>query len=336
MEEHSVKNQKQALSLASQPPATASAEAKDVGTAMPAGRDEAATAEPGLRARLGGALSWEGASGLLQQTGGKLRELRNKGSVRVQRVLGRASTLLPPTPLGALCGVFDTLPLSAETLLLGYTQGIYPMDFDGRVRWHCPPERFIVYLKELRISANMRRELKRVNYTVTFDQAPREVLLACADREEGTWLSPRLQAIYLELFELGAMHSVEAWKDGELVGGSFGVSIGRVWTSESMFHRAPHAGKVQFAAVAQHLIERGFECVDGQQWSDHFARFGARDVPVEEYRRVLARGLAAPASFHAGGQRPSPAEKSEVEASPKSDRTLRKQSVPPGGASGAA
>jgi hypothetical protein len=103
-----------------------------------------------------------------------------------------------------------------------------------------------------------------------------------------------------------------------------------------MFHRAPHAGKVQFAAVAQHLIERGFECVDGQQWSDHFARFGARDIPIEEYRNVLARGLAAPVSFHAGGKRPSREERPSLEPSPKSDRAVRKQSVPPGGASGAA
>ena len=95
-----------------------------------------------------------------------------------------------------------------------------------------------------------------------------------------------VQEIYMELFEMGAMHTVEAWKDGALVGGSFGVSIGRVWTSESMFHRAPHAGKVQFAAAAAHLIERGFEVVDGQMYSEHFARFGARDVA---HRRVPRR-----------------------------------------------
>ncbi|MEY4549692.1 MAG: hypothetical protein RL685_5887 [Pseudomonadota bacterium] len=293
-----------------------------------------------LRTRLGEALSWEGAAQLLEQTGDRLRELRNKGTVRVQRALGRASTLLPPTPLGALCGVFDTLPLSAETVLLGYSQGIYPLDFaDRSLRWHCPPERFVVYLKELRISANMRRELKRASYDVSFDRAPQEVLKACADRPEGTWLSQRLQDIYLQLFEMGAMHSVEAWKEGELVGGSFGVSIGRVWTSESMFHRAPHAGKVQFAAVAQHLAQRGVECVDGQQYSEHFARFGARDISIEEYRNVLARGLAAPVSFHADGQRPAQsAEKPAGGAAPKSDRTLRQErrSVPPGGASGAA
>lgn len=334
-----MKQQKHGPSLASQPQRDDTAPAPGEAVAEVAGRDGSTTDRPGLRARLTEAFGRDGAAALLRQTGGKWRELRDKGAVRAQRLLGRASTLLPPTPLGALCGVFDSLPLTAETLLLGYSQGIYPMDFDGQLRWHCPPERFIVYLKELRISANMRRELKRVSYTVTFDQRPRQVLLACADREEGTWLSPRLQAIYLELFELGAMHSVEAWKDGELVGGSFGVSIGRVWTSESMFHRAPHAGKVQFAAVAQHLIERGFECVDGQQWSDHFARFGARDVPLAEYRSVLARGLAAPASFHAGGQRPEREQTPAAEAAPKSDRTPRSQhhhSVPPGSTRGAA
>lgn len=283
-------------------------------TVLPTEQQESPLAN--LRARLDQALTWDGAADLLVQTGDRLRELRNKGTVRVQRALGRASTLLPPTPLGALCGVFDTLPLSAETVLLGYSQGIYPLDFADRpLRWHCPPERFVVFLKELRISANMRRELKRASYDVTFDQAPREVLAACADRPEGTWLSKRLQDIYLELFELGAMHSVEAWKEGELVGGSFGVSIGRVWTSESMFHRAPHAGKVQFAAVAQHLTQRGVECVDGQQYSEHFARFGAREIPIEEYRNVLARGLAAPVSFHADGQRPArSAEKPSVHA----------------------
>ncbi|HEU4578547.1 MAG TPA: leucyl/phenylalanyl-tRNA--protein transferase [Polyangiaceae bacterium] len=237
----------------------------------------------------------------------RFHDLSRRGLGRVQRGLGRASTWLPPTPLGAVCGVFDSLPLTAENVLLGYAQGIYAMDFDGKARWHCPPDRFIIYLKELRISANMRRELKRCSYTVTFDRAPREVLDECAAERgngEGTWLSERMKRIYLELFEMGAMHTVEAWQDGVLVGGSFGVSIGRVWTSESMFHRAPHAGKVQFAAAAAHLIERGFEIVDGQQYSEHFARFGARDVPIAEYRSALARGLANPAQFHPGGVRP--------------------------------
>jgi leucyl/phenylalanyl-tRNA---protein transferase len=283
-------------------------------------------AAEGLRERLGlpRDLTWESALGKLHQTGGKLRELRDKGFVRVQRVLGNASTRLPPTPLGALCGVADTFPLTAENVLLGYAQGLFAMDIDGKVRWHCPPERFIVYLNELRISSNMRRELKRASYTTTFDRAPREVLDACAaERAEGTtWLSERFKKIYMELFELGAMHTVEAWKDGALVGGSFGVSIGRIWTSESMFHRAPHAGKVQFAAAAAHLIERGFEVVDGQMYSEHFARFGAKDVPIAEYRAVLARGLANPARFHPEGALP-------VSEPASGTKAVRKNGAPP-------
>ena len=125
-------------------------------------------------------LSWANTVHQLREGQARLLELSQRGLGRVQRALGRVSTLLPPTPLGALCGVFDSLPLTTENVLLGYAQGIYAMDFHGKVRWHCPPERFIIYLKELRISSNMRRELKRANYTVPFDRAPRHVLDVCA------------------------------------------------------------------------------------------------------------------------------------------------------------
>jgi leucyl/phenylalanyl-tRNA--protein transferase len=253
-------------------------------------------------------LSWSHAVSHLRQSRAQLRELRDRGTVRVQRLIGRASTLLPPSPFGGLCGVFDTLPLSVENVLLGFAQGIYAMESHGTVRWHCPPERFVLYLQELKSSSQLRRERTRANYTVSFDRAPRAVIQACAAEHAhgpgGTWLGERLQKIYLELFELGALHTVEAWQDGVLVAGSFGMTMGTVWTSESMFSRAPHAGTVQFAATAEHLIERGFELVDGQQYSEHFARFGAREVPIAEYRAVLARGLAAPVRFHADGARP--------------------------------
>lgn len=271
-----------------------------------------------------GATGLAGAIAKLKASQHKLADLRDRGLGKLQRGLGLAGAMLPPSPLGALCGVADALPLTAENVLLGYAQGIFAMDFDGKVRWRCPPERFVVYLSELRISANMRRELKRASYTTSLDQAPRQVLDACADRAEGTWLSERFKRIYMELFEMGAMHTVEAWKDGELVGGSFGVSIGRVWTSESMFHRAPHAGKVQFAAVAAHLIERGFVCVDGQMYSEHFARFGAREIPIAEYRNVLARGLANPARFHA--EEPKPA---AAAAPPAQKKVKGKDKKPP-------
>lgn len=221
----------------------------------------------------------------------------------MQRLLGRATTLLPPSPYGSMCGVFDTLPLTVENVLLGATQGIYALEINGTVRWHCPPERFVIYLRELRLPSTLGREQKHADYTVTFDQAPREVLAACAGQY--TWLSGRLGKIYLELFEMGAMHTIEAWQGRVLVGGSIGLTIGTMWSSESMFSRAPGADQVQFAAAAAHLLERGFQLVDGQQYSDHFARFGGRDLPIAEYRVALARGLAAPARFYPEGVRPA-------------------------------
>jgi leucyl/phenylalanyl-tRNA---protein transferase len=226
-----------------------------------------------------------------------LRKVRDRGGSKAQRLLGAASTRLPPNPLGALCGVADELPLSPEQVVLGYSQGLFPMDFGGRLRWHCPEPRFVLYLSELRLSPKMRRDLRKSDYTFSFDRAPREVLDQCADRPEGTWLSERLKGIFLQLFEMGAMHSVEAWEGSTLIGGSFGLSIGRVWTGETMFHRAPNAGKAQFAFLADHLQQQGYVCVDGQAYSNHFARFGAREISLAEYRKVMARGLIDPARF---------------------------------------
>jgi leucyl/phenylalanyl-tRNA--protein transferase len=274
-------------------------------TGKQGGAGEQAVPESSEQARERG---WEVAVGKLRRHQDRLRALRDKGFNRVQRMMGRASTLMAPSVIGGMCGIFDMLPFTAENLLLGYAQGIYALDVDGEARWHCPPERFVLYLRELRLSPELRRDLLALDYTVTFDRAPREVLEECAagrDEQANTWLSERFIQLYLELFELGAMHTVEAWKDGALVAGSFGVSIGRVWSSEGQFERAPRAGEAQFAGAAAHLLERGFELVDAQLYSEQLARFGAREVPIAEYRSALARGLVAPVSFHAPGVPPA-------------------------------
>jgi leucyl/phenylalanyl-tRNA--protein transferase len=226
-----------------------------------------------------------------------LGKVRVRGGAEAQRALGRLSAALPPSPHGGLCGAADALPLTAENLMLGYCQGLFPMDFGGRLRWHCPHERFVLRLSELRLSPNMRRDLRQAAYNFTLDRAPREVLAACADRPEGTWLSVRLQSAFMDLLAAGVMHTVEAWDGDKLVGGSFGLAVGRVWTGETMFHRAPNAGKAQFVFLAEHLLRQGYECVDGQAYSPHFARFGARHMPIDEYRTILARGLMHPAKF---------------------------------------
>lgn len=219
---------------------------------------------------------------------------------RARRLLGFASTRLTSNPFDGLCGVQDGVPLSAAQMILGYSQGLFPMDKAGRLRWHCPDPRFVLQLSELRLSPNMRRDLRKCNFTHTFDREPKAILEGCAERAEGTWLSPRLRELYLELFALGVMHTIETWRDGALVGGSFGMAIGRIFTGETMFHRAPDAGKSSFAFLAQHLRDRGFTCIDAQDHSDHMARFGAREVPFAEHRQTLALGLIRSAQFREG------------------------------------
>jgi leucyl/phenylalanyl-tRNA---protein transferase len=227
-----------------------------------------------------------------------LRTVYEGASPRARRLLGFASTRLTDNPFDGLCGVQDGVPLNAAQMILGYSQGLFPMDAEGRLRWHCPDPRFVLHLSELRLSPNMRRDIRKSNFTHTFDRVPQAILEGCADRAQGTWLSPRLRALYLELFELGVMHTIETWQDGALVGGSFGVAIGRIFTGETMFHRVPEAGKSSFAFLAQHLRDRGFTCIDAQDHSEHMARFGARDVPFVEHRKTLALGLIRSVSFH--------------------------------------
>ncbi len=250
-----------------------------------------------------------------------LRNACAGASPRARRLLGFASTRLTNHPFDGLCGVQDGVPLSAAQMILGYSQGLFPMDNGGRLRWHCPDPRFVLHLSELRLSPNMRRDIRKSNFTHTFDREPKAILEGCADRAEGTWLSPRLRQLYLELFDLGVMHTIETWKDGALVGGSFGVAIGRIFTGETMFHRVPEAGKSSFACLAQHLRERGFTCIDAQDHSDHMARFGAREVPFAEHRKTLALGLIRSVQFldgaAAAAQQPEPAKPvSEVKTAP--------------------
>lgn len=231
-----------------------------------------------------------------------LKKVRRRGGLNAAHTLGHVTTQLAPNKLEGLCGIAEGLPLTAENMIFGYTQGLFPWDANGRLEWHCPDPRFVLFLDELRLSPKMRRDLRKADYRFTFDQRPREVLDRCAVREGGTWLSERLKQGFLELFDLGAMHSVEAWRGDTLVGGSFGLSIGRVWTGETMFHSAPDAGKAQFVALAQHLQRRGYRCVDGQAFSNHFARFGAREISLEVYRSALGRGLAHPTTFYGPGE----------------------------------
>ncbi|HEU4577983.1 MAG TPA: leucyl/phenylalanyl-tRNA--protein transferase [Polyangiaceae bacterium] len=227
------------------------------------------------------------------------------------RALGHAAAIVPEGAVGGLCGINARLPFTPEQILLGYAQGLFPVDRGGRIHWHCPDPRCVLPLAELHVPSRIRTYLRGGLFELCFDRAPEAVLRACGARKS-TWLTERMQEAYLALFRLGAMHTVEAWQGERLVGGAFGVALGTVFTVESMFSNENHASKLAFAHLCLQLQGRGFEWIDCQYQQDHFRRFGAIELPRAEYRRRLALGLIRPASFPASrpALRALPAEQS--------------------------
>jgi len=216
---------------------------------------------------------------------------------KYHRALGHAAAAVPEGPVGGLCGVSARFPFTSEQILLGYAQGLFPMDKGGRIYWHCPDPRCVLPLEKLHVPSRIRTYLRKGLFDLCFDRDPAAVLAACGDRK-GTWLTKRVQDAYQGLFDLGAMHTVEAWKGDRLVGGAFGVALGTVFTVESMFSLEDHASKLAFAYLCQHLIDRGFTLVDCQYQQDHFQRFGAIEMSRDEYRNRVALGLIHPPSFN--------------------------------------
>ncbi len=249
-------------------------------------------------------------------TGGGSKELlMRKGRAFVRRALdfgqrtyhgalGRAAAVVPEGAVGGVSGMLARFPFTSEHILLGYAQGMFPMDKRGSIQWFCPDPRCVVPLDKFHVPSRIRTYMRKGLFELCFDRSPAGVLAACGDRK-GTWLTPRVQAAYQELFDLGAMHTVEAWKGDRLVGGAFGVALGTVFTVESMFSHEDHASKLAFAFLGQHLIDRGFSMIDCQYQQDHFARFGAIEMPRDEYRKRVALGMIRPPSFHAASARAS-------------------------------
>ncbi|MEY4550617.1 MAG: hypothetical protein RL685_6812, partial [Pseudomonadota bacterium] len=190
------------------------------------------------------------------------------------------------------------LPFTSEQILLGYAQGMFPVDIHGQIHWQCPQPRCVLPLEQLHVPSRIRTYLRKGLFDLCFDRDPVAVLAACGDRK-GTWLTPRIQGAYQALFDLGAMHTVEAWQGDRLVGGAFGVALGTVFTVESMFSHEAHASKLAFAHLCAHLRERGFTLLDCQFQQEHFARFGAIEMARDEYRKRVALGLLHPRSFSA-------------------------------------
>ena len=181
--------------------------------------------------------------------------------------------------------------IDPEILLLGYRLGVFPMAMDdGSIEWFSPTRRGIIPLESFHLPHTARRAWRRQLFEIKTDCAFTEVIRACARRTE-TWINEEIIGSYDELHRLGYAHSVEAWQDGKLAGGLYGVAIGGAFFGESMFHRVTDASKVALAGLVERLRERGFVLLDTQWMTKHLAQFGAVEIPRAKYLDLLESAL---------------------------------------------
>lgn len=188
--------------------------------------------------------------------------------------------------------------LRVDTLLEAYRQGIFPWPGDsGIIWWWSPDPRAVIPTGGLHVSHSLRRTLRRGALRCTSDTAFAAVVRACADRPgEGTWITRGMQAAYTRLHARGHAHSIEVWDAaGHLVGGAYGVSVGRIFCGESMFHRVSNASKVAMVATMRVLGRSGYDLFDVQLPTPHLVSMGAVEMPRRAYLDLLDRGLDAPA-----------------------------------------
>jgi leucyl/phenylalanyl-tRNA--protein transferase len=198
-------------------------------------------------------------------------------------------------PNGLLAAGGDLAP---GTVLAAYRSGVFPWpDHTGRLLWWSPDPRAVLFPEEFHESRSLRRKRRRNVFEVTMDQAYEEVLAGCADRAQGTWITPAIRAAYLELYRLGWVHTIEVRHDGHLIGGLYGVAIGRFFAAESMFHRETDASKVALAELVERCRRSGVSLIDVQFLTPHLASLGAREIPREQYLERLHAAIASSVQF---------------------------------------
>ncbi|MFC5306294.1 leucyl/phenylalanyl-tRNA--protein transferase [Azospirillum picis] len=198
--------------------------------------------------------------------------------------------------------------LSAPVLLRAYAAGIFPMAESAESRelhWFDPERRGILPLDAFHVPRSLRKVLRRRPFDLRFDSAFQAVIEGCAEATEDrpkTWINDDIVRLYTDLYETGFAHSVECWKDGRLVGGLYGVSIGGAYFGESMFSRETGASKVALVHLVARLRAAGFALLDTQFVTEHLSRFGAVEIPRNEYRRRLAAAMERKTDFAAVDQ----------------------------------
>jgi leucyl/phenylalanyl-tRNA--protein transferase len=204
----------------------------------------------------------------------------------------------------------DGPEITPELLLRAYAAGIFPMAESAgsdELHWYDPTMRGILPLDRFHVPRSLRKTVRHSPFEVRADTAFRAVVEACgapAPERESTWINGRIVDLYTELFRRGFAHSVECWREGRLVGGLYGVSLGGAFFGESMFSRETDASKVALVHLVARLVAGGYELLDTQFVTGHLGRFGAVEIPRREYRTRLARALQRTVRFPGAGGAP--------------------------------
>ena len=194
---------------------------------------------------------------------------------------------------GLLCIGGDLTP---QRLELANKNGIFPWFSENEpILWWSPDPRLILLPQEIKISKSLRKTMRKDHFSVTFNRAFEKVITACAqprqEEDNGTWLVDEMIEAYIALHHMGVAHSVESWVDGELVGGLYGLCIGRSFFGESMFSRCADASKVALVKLARHLEAHDFDMIDCQVSSPHLLRMGAKEIPRQSFLEILNRSI---------------------------------------------
>lgn len=188
--------------------------------------------------------------------------------------------------------------LSPERVLLAYQHGIFPwFNEEDPIVWWSPDPRFVLHPSELKVSKSMRKVLRDEIFTFTFDQDFRAVITACSQNKRlnqsgGTWITDDMLEAYCTLHELGFAHSVEVWQGDELVGGLYGVSLGKCFSGESMFTKVSNASKAGFITLVRKLEEKNFDLIDCQTHTNHLESLGGKYMDRADYLSYLEKNKA--------------------------------------------
>jgi leucyl/phenylalanyl-tRNA---protein transferase len=209
-----------------------------------------------------------------------------------------------PAPHLQCIAMHKLAKLDPETLLSAYAQGVFPMaDRDGSIRWYTAEPRGIIPLDTFHIPSTLKAKVRQNYFDVRINQNFEQTMRSCmSGRADGTWINDDLIVAYVRLHRLGFAHSVEAWREGEMAGGLYGVTLGAAFFGESMFHRQRDASKVALVHLVNRLRERQFELLDTQASTPHLRQFGCVDIPSDQYLQRVKRAISKQRTF-AGNER---------------------------------